>query len=192
MHLMSNLYGPNNVWVPKGTCWTCRTMEMHWRLGLLGEILYLKMQPSASQHWRNIYFNGISIIKVNRHIFVTFSSLWTKVCHYSCSCEILESNFDSISSYSLLCACDALMSLKQRICLMFEMQKTMNTSFVFKLDKISKAMLDWRWYLFWSELTIQGRNFRSSPEVSSLLRSRVLGNQDYFCQNFRPSVGTSD
>ena len=103
-HLVSNLYGPNKVWVPKGTCWACRTMEMHWRLVLQEEILYLKMQPIASQHWRNIYFNGISLIRVNCHILATFSSLWTKVCHNSCSCETLESNFVSILSYPLLCA----------------------------------------------------------------------------------------
>ena len=59
-------------------------------------------------------------------------------------------------------------------------------------DKISEAMLDWRWYLYWSELPTQGWNFRSSPEVSSLLRSRVLGNQVYFCRNFWSGVGTSD
>ena len=101
-HLVSNLYGPNKAWVPKGTCWACRTMEMHWRFGLHEEILYLKMQPNASQHWRNIYFNSISLIRVNCHILVTFSSLWTKVCHNSCSCETLESDLVLISSHPFL------------------------------------------------------------------------------------------
>ena len=74
-----------------------------------------------------------------------------------------------------------------------EMQKNKKKLIIcFQQDKISEAMLDWRWCFFWSELPTQGRNFRSSPEISSLLRSRVLGNQNYFCRNFRPCVGTPD
>ena len=102
-------------------------MEMHWRLGLQEEILYLKMQPIACQHWRNIYFNGISLIRVNCHILATFSSLWTKVCHNSCSCETLESNFVSILSYPLLCAIWCFWHLSSRefvLCWNAEKQRT--------------------------------------------------------------------
>jgi hypothetical protein len=31
---VTNLNGPNKIWVPKGSCWACRSMEMHWKLGL--------------------------------------------------------------------------------------------------------------------------------------------------------------
>jgi len=101
-HLVSNLYGPNKAWVSKGTCWACKTMEMHWRLGWQEEVLNLKMQPSASQCRRNIYSNGISLARVNCHILVAFSSLWTRVYHNSCSCETIETDFISNSSYPLL------------------------------------------------------------------------------------------
>ena len=100
---------------------------MHWRLVLQEEILYPKMQPSESQLWRNIHFNGISLIRVNCYILVTSSFLWTKVCHNSCSCETLESNFVSILSYPLLCAIWCFWHLSSRefvLCWNAEKQRT--------------------------------------------------------------------
>ena len=79
--------------------------------------------------------------------------------------------------------------IQNMLCLNYRKQRTRHL-FSTRQNLWSNACLEL--FVYSSELPTHGRNFRPSPEVSSLLWSRVLGNQDYFCRSFRPTVGTSD